>query len=420
VRLWRLDLESAVKPIPPGLPDAAARLLEELVSVSSPSGDDRGVGLMAGRLGDELEARGFSVEIEHEPDVRGVPMPILVARGPEAGSSYLLLVGHMDTVLPACEPRRVDRRLYGTGAIDMKGGFAAFLGALDLLAAWGLEPPRDLLLVAVPDEESSDYLSRRAMGRLGGGARGMWVLEPGRSLGSKETVVTGRRGLFEWTLQVDGRSAHAGLEFWAGRSALQGASAFCAVAESLSRQGRGPTVNVARMVAGDRAFVENLRREHAVLGTSNRVNVVPDRAVVQGEVRFFAVAEGQAIGGQLQSAAERLAGERELELRWEMGAEIPPFDPESTPGSWSEKAVALAAARGWELVRETDRGGVSFPNLLPDPSAIPILDGLGPVGDGMHTRNEHVLLSSLERRMALLADLLAGESLPSAVISTSP
>jgi acetylornithine deacetylase/succinyl-diaminopimelate desuccinylase-like protein len=46
---------------------------------------------------------------------------------------------------------------------------------------------------------------------------------------------------------------------------------------------------------------------------------------------------------------------------------------------------------------------------------MPVLDGLGPVGDGMHTRDEFVSLPSLARRILLLADLLraraAGEGL---------
>ena len=68
--------------------------------------------------------------------------------------------------------------------------------------------------------------------------------------------------------------------------------------------------------------------------------------------------------------------------------------------------VEAAAADGWTLEVETDRGGVSFPNFLPDPSAVPVIDGLGPIGDGMDTREEYVSLASLERRIRLIAHLL--------------
>jgi glutamate carboxypeptidase len=71
-----------------------------------------------------------------------------------------------------------------------------------------------------------------------------------------------------------------------------------------------------------------------------------------------------------------------------------------------DRAVALAAERGWRLEVERERGGISFPNFLPDPTRLPVLDGLGPVGGGMHTREEHVSLTSLARRIVLLADLM--------------
>jgi glutamate carboxypeptidase len=37
---------------------------------------------------------------------------------------------------------------------------------------------------------------------------------------------------------------------------------------------------------------------------------------------------------------------------------------------------------------------------------IPTLDGLGPDGDGIHAENEHLLLSSLIERTALLTEIL--------------
>jgi acetylornithine deacetylase/succinyl-diaminopimelate desuccinylase-like protein len=71
------------------------------------------------------------------------------------------------------------------------------------------------------------------------------------------------------------------------------------------------------------------------------------------------------------------------------------------------RAVELAARRGWTLEVEADRGGISFPNYLPEPEKLAVVDGLGPVGDGMHVRDEFLDLRSLDRRAVLLADLLS-------------
>jgi len=82
-------------------------------------------------------------------------------------------------------------------------------------------------------------------------------------------------------------------------------------------------------------------------------------------------------------------------------------DPHGPGAALARRVVELAAARGLRLEIEEDRGGVSFPNFLADPGRIPVVDGLGPVGDGMHTRDEWLNLESLERRIVLFADVLA-------------
>ena len=203
-----------------------------------------------------------------------------MARGPSSGPSHLLLVGHLDTVLPAIAPRHTDGRLIATGALDMKGGLAMLLGALDLLAARGERAPDDLVLVAVPDEEVGGELSGPAVRRWSERARAVLVLEPGERRAGSETLVAGRRGLTEWQLQVTGRAAHSGLALWSGRSALAAAAEWCQRAQAMSRPGGGPTVNVGRLVAGTADFVDHLAESHAMLGTSRQRNVVPDLSLI--------------------------------------------------------------------------------------------------------------------------------------------
>ncbi len=389
--------------------DSTLELLERFCAISSPSGDLDGLNQAARFLADELESRGLHVEIRQQPGDGGVEQPVLYARTGEA-EPKLLAIGHFDTVLPAAEPERRDGQLWATGVIDMKGGLAALAGALDLLAARGQRPPDDLLLAVVPDEEVAGHLSEQVVEQLGASARALWVLEPGQRRGAAETLVAGRRGTFDWRLVARGRGAHAGNAYWHGRSALTAASAWCVAAQALASPGPGPTVNAARFIAGDESFTSDLAAGASMVGTSRQLNVVPDRALVEGEARFLRPADGDVLAGQLASLAETIADEHDLEIDFAVGPIIPPVDPEG-PGRQASKAAAEIAERsGWRLEIEDDRGGISFSNFLPDPSAIPILDGLGPVGDGMHTRDEYMELESLDRRIALLAELLAAEA----------
>jgi glutamate carboxypeptidase len=216
--------------------------------------------------------------------------------------------------------------------------------------------------------------------------------------------------MFQWRLEARGEAAHSGLHYWDGRSALAAAARWVVEAEALSRRGGGPTVNVGRFVGGDGSFVDDLARAASLLGTERQLNVVPDRAVAEGEARFLRAAEEDEIARRLEGLAREIAVTTGVSLAFAVGQSIPPVDPHGPQAAWTGRAVELAAARGWELQIETERGGISFPNFLADPGRIPVLDGLGPVGGGMHTREEFVDLRSLRRRIVLLADLLAADA----------
>lgn len=391
--------------------DTALRFLEELAAVSSPSGDLAGLERAASLLAGALTARGLTAGVAWETAEDGSQQPVLHARGPAAGDSPLLLIGHIDTVLPAAPPRREDGRLFATGAIDMKGGLATLVGALDLVAARGGSAPADLHLVVVPDEEVGGPHSHAAVRTWGAGARAFWVLEPGEATPEgAETLVIGRRGMTQWRLQARGRSAHSGLNFWQGRSALAAAARWVAEGARLSRPGGGPTVSAARFVAGEAGFVDGLAEAHALLGSERQINVVPDRAVVEGEIRFLRPREGEEVVARLAALAGEIAAESGVGMDFSTGLAIPPLDPRGPQRTWAERAVELAARRGWRLQLDEERGGISFPNFLPDPGRLPVLDGLGPAGGGMHTREEFVDLASLRRRIVLLADLLEADA----------
>jgi glutamate carboxypeptidase len=400
-------MRSRDEDLPGEIRDNATKLLVDLCTISSASGDHEGIRQVAARVAAELGKRGFSAEVGTESDEDGRQQPVLIACAPKAGEHYLLLVGHLDTVLDAAPPRIEGGRLFATGALDMKGGLAMLVGSLDLLAHRGQQVPADLMLVAVPDEEVGGAIAERAVRRWAADARALLVIEPGEARNDGETLVAGRRGLFEWRLDVTGRAAHSGLAYWQGRSALAAAADWSAQAQRMSEPGAGPTVNVARLVAGDTDFVTGLATHFALLGTSRRRNVVSERALAEGEVRFLSAADGERILERLERLTETLAAHYDVKMTFARGTSVPPVDPHGPGAPIVERVVGLAAARGWQLEVEDDRGGISFPNYVADPTKVPIVDGLGPVGDGMHTREEYLDLASFERRIVLLADLLA-------------
>jgi glutamate carboxypeptidase len=388
------------------LNESIVDLLHELCSISSASGDTEGLYRMTEVLSREFVGLGLLPEVQAEMGVNGSSQPVLTARAPETGDRHTLLVGHLDTVLPAVPPHNDGGRLVGTGALDMKGGIAAFIGALRLLREAGEAPPDDVLFLGVPDEEIGGPVSVRAVRQWGRQAHTVLVLEPGAPRGGGETLVTARRGLTVWRLEARGRAAHSGVAYWEGRSALAAAATWAGKMQRMSEKGNGPVVNVGRIVGGDSEFVSDVGEEHRFIGTTERLNIVADRCLVEGEIRFLDRDDRDRVIGAMRDTATQVGAGWEVEMSFEVVEDIPPMTVSKVGRELADHLVSSALDAGWRLEIEADRGGVSFPNFLPDPAAVPIIDGLGPVGGGMHTREEYLDLESLGRRVRLIAEAL--------------
>jgi len=140
------------------------------------------------------------------------PITVGVLRGARGGGRSLIINGHVDVVDPgdterwasppfAAEVR--DGRVYGRGAVDMKGGIAAALFAVESLVANGVRLRGDLTFEAVTDEETCAMGTVAAIER-GHKADAGLVPEP-----TNMNLWIATRGLLHGTLRVPGRSAHA-------------------------------------------------------------------------------------------------------------------------------------------------------------------------------------------------------------------
>jgi acetylornithine deacetylase/succinyl-diaminopimelate desuccinylase-like protein len=126
------------------------------IDTSNPPGNEAPAARFLGAI---IEREGIACEyIETAPN-----REVLVARLPGDGSKgALMLCNHTDVVpveaqywdFPAFEGVIHDGRVYGRGAVDMKGCGVMQLMAFLLLKRQGLPLRRDLVFCAVPDEEA--------------------------------------------------------------------------------------------------------------------------------------------------------------------------------------------------------------------------------------------------------------------------
>lgn len=183
---------------------ALARRLVAIPSYGPDHGWEAGV---AGALEELLRREGFAVT--RQPVTAGRDNVVAVLPGRRDGPPLLMLNGHMDTVPPSGSMRYPpfgaevrDGRLWGRGAVDMKGAVAAMTVAFVALRRAGLRPPRPLVLAAVVGEETGG-IGTAALGADGPPADLAVVGEP-----SALAIIPAHRGVYRCDVVVRGRAAH--------------------------------------------------------------------------------------------------------------------------------------------------------------------------------------------------------------------
>jgi len=360
--------------------DSLIETIETLVRLESPSTDKAAVDRCGAALAEIVRAAGANVERIAQRE-RG---DHIIARVSGTGDPVMLL-GHFDTVWPvgtlARMPLRHDGdRLHGPGTFDMKAGIAIALCAIEALRATET-PHAPIVMMWTTDEEIGSETSRALIEAEAQRCRAVFVLEPALPGG---VLKTARKGCGEFELTVHGIAAHAGLDPGKGASAIHELAAQIAAIERLQDLPNGISVNVGVISGGTRA------------------NVVAEEARGVIDARAPTREAADRIESAIRSLQPVRTGTR-LTLRG--GFERPPM--ERTPASRElfARARAVASSLGREL-GEGSAGGGSDGNFTAA-LGVPTLDGLGAVGDGAHAAHEHVELSSLAWRAALLAGLLA-------------
>ncbi len=136
--------------------------------------------------------------------------PNIIARLPgRDGSRRVILEAHTDTVsvqgmsIPPFEPRVEAGKMYGRGSCDTKAGLAAMMCAVASLHKDQIQPPCDVWLAAVVDEE----FSYRGVVKLCEGLTGQAALvaEP---TGLRAVIAS--KGVLRWRILVRGKAAHSG------------------------------------------------------------------------------------------------------------------------------------------------------------------------------------------------------------------
>ena len=364
--------------------DEILATLREMVELESFSADKDGVDALSAYIRDQFEELGAVVQTINQDEAG----KHLIADWGE-GDPQVLILCHMDTVWPKGtlkeRPFRIEDGLaYGPGILDMKAGIANSIHALKAIRSLELKTQHRVRLLFNSDEEVGSPTSRLLIEQEAKRSTHVFCLEPGA--GPNGALKIGRKGVGMFQVKVTGRAAHAGNEPEKGISAIEEMAHQVLALHKFTNLEIGTTVNVGVMQGG-----------------AVRNQVAPN-AEAMVDLRVATAAEAERVTREILALTAKLPGAK-LEITG--GLNRPPMEKTEATGKLLEWARKIAGPLGIQL-DEAHVGGGSDAQFAAA-AGIPVLDGLGGVGEGPHADHEHISVAALPQRTALLASLLVGE-----------
>jgi succinyl-diaminopimelate desuccinylase len=336
-----------------------------------------------------LTPAGFEVHRAIFAEPGTAPVDNLYARIGTARPN-LLFAGHTDVVPPGNEGawshppfagEVASDRLYGRGAVDMKGGIACFVAAaLDYLAAHRGRPKGSISLLITGDEESVAVNGTVKLLK--------WAAERGESfdhciLGEPsnvevlgDTIKAGRRGSLNGTLIVAGRQGHVAYPERADNP-IRGLMSLMAALQ-------------APLDEGSEHFSPSHLEFTSVDVGNTTVNLIPDEARARFNVRYNDHHSPTALKTLIERRAKAAAGGRvHYAFEWQ------PSNADvfvTKPGPFTELAAAAIAEVTGRQPKLSTSGGTSDARFIKN--YCPVLE-FGLVGQTMHQTDESAPVQDL-------------------------
>ncbi len=343
--------------------------LEQLVAISSPSGDIEGAEKALALCMTLLPDRA---RVERPACSTPGCAPDLIARVSGTGTRRLLLLGHVDTVIAHADyqpPRFDGERLYGSGTADMKGGDILALGVARALAG-NPESFAELAVLLVTDEEWRVAPFVHAP-RFAGYDVCLCFEAGERTPDGAEGVVVRRKAAGTLRVLAIGEASHSGSAPDRGRNALLALTQVASAVASL-HDPRGP---------------DQLSAVPTVMRSGEAFNVVPAAGELIFDLRARRLAAFDEVFAKIPAELNGVELEPRMERKW----------PGMDSAAATAGLISDASARLGRPIAGVPRGGASDASHFAQAIALTV-DGLGPRGGGAHTPGEFILREAMRER----------------------
>lgn len=359
--------------------------LKELCAIDSGHLHGPGAEAVADFFETRYRALGLYTERRHYQD--NTVAPFLLVSNSQEEDFDVLFIAHMDTVFPVgagaewplteIEPGIVS----GPGCADCKGGCLLVYYTIRRLMAEGKCNFRFRIAMNA-DEESGSHYSRAYFEELAPHARYCFVYEPGRPL---DEFVGQRKGGVNYLLRCHGIPAHAGVDPEKGASAILELARWVCELYKLVDFEKGIVVNVSKFTGG------------------SETGSVADLAECKLNVRTLQEKDLEA----LYELLERLQ-KNPFDSRTTMEVIKTSHRPCMEPHEATMQLLEELTLAGEEVGQKPTwlvTGGVSDGNFV-SPFGVATLDGCGPCGGKLHTRDEYLKTESVAQRLEIMSALL--------------
>ncbi len=353
---------------------------EEICNIEGTASDVSGINLLGDKISSFAEKEGFSVaKIPFE----SCGDYIIIDTMPQAEKGVAFMA-HTDTVhkigaFGAPAVKREGDKLIGPGVIDCKGGIAIALLAMKALTRFGYG--KNLRLLLTTDEEVSNRLSgEKGINAIIQGVKGYKAAFNCEVAREGEAVVS-RKGVFRCLIEINGTSAHSGIDYVNGISAVREA-AYKIIALETESDPEGITYNCGIVEGG------------------TRPNIVPDKCKITVDVRVKNGESMEAAESFVRSVAEKsfVSGTKAsvtiLSRRSAM------LHDDSTDKLFNHLS-AVSQKYGFGKLTAIESGGGSD-SAYSQLAGVPSICAVGACGDNCHTDKEFAYVRSLANQAKLL------------------
>ncbi len=375
-----------IKKLAAGYIDEQLEVLKKLAGIDCQSGNIEGNRQVAAIIENLLKGINGLKVIRQTDEKYGTA---LIGILNPAAAGKLVLNAHLDTVYNsgdcAAHPCTISAdRIAGLGVADCKGGVITAIYAVKLLQQIGFAPDRQIMFIFNPDEEVGSPFGQQVFARYAYGADYALVFEPARD---DDGIITARKAAARFKIEVSGVSAHSGVNYQAGASAVVQLAHSISVLNSYNDENRNIFFNLVELNGGGRSF-----------------GVVPEYASVSGSVRIGDQSEIDYVKDVLAKVEKDIAVPH-TSVKAALTYTGTPMTATTANLALYEKARSVGAAMGMDLSQQKTGGGsdASYFSAM----GIATIDALGPHMFAMHSFNEAASIPSISQRTALAAGLIA-------------